>query len=815
MSLIYWWPFTSNTIDKIDGKTFTSTNWSFQSGGKIGNCFTPSWTDSNTISRQIYAESVSIPETFSVAVWVKNNNNFNSPRTYCPIQFSNGDCWLAGADNKGWDFSHNSLRLIFNNGSNVNGNAGNAEVNWGYNPKEFLGNWYHIAFTVNKTTRKAELFINGISKGIKDLPSAVDTYGGTFKLKINWVQGWMLDGSLNDLRIYDHALSKAEVKELSKALVVHYTFNDVLAEPTTNYSNPSQWSIFPSYWTLLANTDSGFKIKKTSDNAETTVAFSNGSIYGQMAVGDIWTTTCYLYKNNKPYKSSINAITNYGLGISVLNFESRDDGYYSSTFKINSKSNAYLIHARIFGDTVSEDDTYEIKFLQFEKKDHATPYTPSYRESMMCNETGLAQPSTKNNIVLSTDSGVGTYSLNCQGSTEIATSNICDISHGTTASFWVKGTIPADSRLVFADSNSKTAFGFFNNGQAIITCAGYGYAHVSDIKTGWKTDWNHIVVTRDSSGNVSCYLNNNKLTLSSSQEWTHTVENTLSIGCRYNGGWTSYFTGLIDDFRFYATCLSVDDIKDLYQTKASISKKGNILCNSFIEGKSQINVTRKSTFECDKIYEEIHPDYERLDYIQNPGNYIIDTGWFPTYPMKATIKLTTTTAASSDDGVILGANYNSSAFLPFYIYRGNWYLNGAAAVHSALNNTYYEAEANYSATVQTLTINGSTYQRNDNLTPPNCSIWLFDGYWPSQQVDRGANIKLHELTIIASDGIKRHFIPVRRKSDGVVGMFDVVNKVFYSNTKSGNFTAGKSLCDGTASIHKDNHISAKSIIEIY
>lgn len=37
-----------------------------------------------------------------------------------------------------------------------------------------------------------------------------------------------------DVRVYDHALSDAEVKELSKALAVHYTFNDVLAEPTTN-----------------------------------------------------------------------------------------------------------------------------------------------------------------------------------------------------------------------------------------------------------------------------------------------------------------------------------------------------------------------------------------------------------------------------------------------------------------------------------------------------------------------------------------------------------------------------------------------------
>ena len=38
----------------------------------------------------------------------------------------------------------------------------------------------------------------------------------------------------NDIRIYNHALSVKEVKEISKGLILHYNFEDEYIEPTTN-----------------------------------------------------------------------------------------------------------------------------------------------------------------------------------------------------------------------------------------------------------------------------------------------------------------------------------------------------------------------------------------------------------------------------------------------------------------------------------------------------------------------------------------------------------------------------------------------------
>jgi hypothetical protein len=42
------------------------------------------------------------------------------------------------------------------------------------------------------------------------------------------------NGDICDVRVYDHALSVKEVQELSKGLMLHYTFNDIGSENTTN-----------------------------------------------------------------------------------------------------------------------------------------------------------------------------------------------------------------------------------------------------------------------------------------------------------------------------------------------------------------------------------------------------------------------------------------------------------------------------------------------------------------------------------------------------------------------------------------------------
>jgi hypothetical protein len=49
--------------------------------------------------------------------------------------------------------------------------------------------------------------------------------------------------------------------------------------------------------------------------------------------------------------------------------------------------------------------------------------------------------------------------------------------------------------------------------------------------------------------------------------------------------------------------------------------------------------------------------------------------------------------------------------------------------------------------------------------------------------------KLYRCKYWNGTTLQRDFIPVKRKTDGVIGLYDLVNKVFYTNAGTGTFKA--------------------------
>ena len=58
-----------------------------------------------------------------------------------------------------------------------------------------------------------------------------------------------------------------------------------------------------------------------------------------------------------------------------------------------------------------------------------------------------------------------------------------------------------------------------------------------------------------------------------------------------------------------------------------------------------------------------------------------------------------------------------------------------------------------------------------------------------------SSVKLYHAVISEGTGIKANYIPCYRKSDSVIGLYDVVGNSFYPNNGSGSFTKGNNVSD--------------------
>ena len=186
-----------------------------------------------------------------------------------------------------------------------------------YEIKEMIGE-FSVDYTkfIYELKENSNILIEGCNGIMLDNLHGLNPYTTSSSTSVNA----LLNGAnlspcyLNDVRIYDHALSLAEIQELKKGLIIHYSFDDALAEDTINYSSPTQWGCYSNYWELTINNNTAYRLTKSSVTAnETTVALSNNTLYTQMGIGEVWTVSCYLYKNGQPFKTTATSIGTYGL----------------------------------------------------------------------------------------------------------------------------------------------------------------------------------------------------------------------------------------------------------------------------------------------------------------------------------------------------------------------------------------------------------------------------------------------------------------------------------------------------------------------
>lgn len=117
----------------------------------------------------------------------------------------------------------------------------------------------------------------------------------------------------------------------------------------------------------------------------------------------------------------------------------------------------------------------------------------------------------------------------------------------------------------------------------------------------------------------------------------------------------------------------------------------------------------------------------------------------------------------------------------FGIYRNQ--ISGFSNINAQNRQVY-----NISYDANSITVNGirSTGYHIEN----NVNLSLFGNY----QAARRSYIKLYSAKIYNNNTLLRDFVPVKRASDNVVGLYDLVSDTFFTNALSGSsFSAGPAI----------------------
>ena len=796
MSLIHWWPLNGDTQDTIGNIKLTGT-FTSNASGKIGSC-----AQQNSARLTASTTSLTNLKSFSIAMWVKFSSTAST--AWCDL--------FGFAMKKGTTTDSMRAEVTSNGGSNfsvfcnsISGSSG------GYaNFSLSKDVWTHLVFIKDGDTVSS--YKNGVLSSVNTVANFADAYAtGEFHIgDSNFYAAY------NDVRIFDHILSQAEVKELSKALVIHYTFDDILAEPTTNLVTQGALSWSKLTVNVSSSHNNGvYTITTTTANNNA----ASGQIRANFPLAILTTGATYYFSCKYRVISGTGTFTlSDWCDSSLTDKKTKDCGdFYELSAKCYT-TRTYNSTYRFLDCNLSANSVIEVWDVQLQTNDKVTPYVLGTRESMLYNETGLIQPTYNINSTLIQDSASGIYSLSCTGNTMINTPITGDIAAGATISCWVKTpTYPSANAIVFADYNSKLAFGFYGTQNAIISCGGYSASYVSNIKSSWVDGWNHIVVTRDGSGTISCYLNGAKLSTTGSNNWT-TTSGYSTIGGRYNGSYTTYFTGYVDDYRVYHTLLSDADILDLYKTKAYITNKGDIETHQFIESKTQAQVTAKYCFEADEFYEELYSGYDVLEYIESTGTQYVDTGYVTT-STDYTYELDM--APTKIGGFYSYMGFMASGTTPragIHEYSNVFMLGANATTNSSTTPVVNERvvlKGHFKSGAQKLYKNGTLIASNStsfNHSANTLSTHIFGRNYSSGR--NLTSIKLYSAKIYEGSTLVRHYIPVRRQSDNALGLYDILTDTFCANSGSGTFTSGHAITNKSASIYEDMHVSGREIIEI-
>ena len=230
----------------------------------------------------------------------------------------------------------------------------------------------------------------------------------------------------------------------------------------------------------------------------------------------------------------------------------------------------------------------------------------------------------------------------------------------------------------------------------------------------------------------------------------------------------------------------------VYENYRDIIATGNDIINITKAKANSLNYL-KAFGKCEQI--RLPVGYTQVEYLESTGTQYIDTNFIPNQDTRIKVKIMTKDISGMANKTVFGSRVSANS-KHYSVTMGNgsqnswWTGYGTSNIGTnsyALRDTLYEIEKNKNVTI----LNGSVLATNESQTF-TCSSNLYLFCMNQSGPTFYSNIELYYCKIWENGVLVRNMIPCKNPSN-VVGMYDTVNKVFYTNAGTGTFTAGAEI----------------------
>lgn len=599
MSLRTWYPLVDGSLENkgLDTTPLTMHGTVPFADGRVRTAPRFNGVIGNSLIRPNFLTK---DNSFSVSLWIKRADTASA---YVLYHFNTG---IAN------EFTvFNGVNLIFRYVNNLF-NFGNLDIN----------TWHHLAVTVDENK-----IVRGYTDGVLAFTS---THAITFtpndrNFSIGGVSTFYFNGQLQDFRYYDHCLSPKEVKEIAKGLCLHLPLKGTNARPNLFKNSATMFNriggipiattctLNPVY-VLDENAPCGMngKILRATVNRPDNSVNPVGGYYwresltsiptlivGQKYCVSVWVrcTANNIVFNTGGFMEGHTIVK--GSGNRTLTSEWKR--YYAIFIATKETSTTcFYIIAPIGASGILEYCCPKLELLS------PTPYIPNVDDTQYFDYVLDYEPDCSGNEFDATKHGdLITSDSNGRYNTAVAFNGTNTYLQGLaptnseckefTIATWIKMKEVSTNQTIYT---CRTVIG---SGLVLFYLGAGGGIRLDDGTTNVifanstlePNKWYHIAVTRDTTAR-KLYINGEFVS-------SATTTGALSdMGTMYQVGESNaqtttpignYLYGSLSDLRLYTSVLSADDVKELYETSASIDRDNNFYTYEYDEG-LQASITK-------------------------------------------------------------------------------------------------------------------------------------------------------------------------------------------------------------------------------